>query len=189
MPSSYLKKYLTELEGVFKKVQPNEFDDFVNELMDAYERDAHIFICGNGGSGSTASHFACDINKGVSFGKDKRFKVISLNDNIPIILAYANDVSYDDVFVEQLKNFLSPGDLFIGISGSGNSANVIKAIHYANAKGGRTFALCGFDGGELKRVSQKSLLVGCMDMQKVEDVHMIIIHCVMQYLCGILSSK
>jgi len=104
-----------------------------------------------GGSGATASHFACDINKGVCFGLPKRIKVICLNDNIPTIPAYANDVSYDDVFVEQLKNFLGAGDLVIGISGSGNSSNVIKAVEYANENEAVFAALTGFAGGRSRR--------------------------------------
>ena len=98
------------------------------------------------------------------------------------LLAYANDVSYEDVFVEQLKNFLSPGDLVIAISGSGNSRNVLKAVEYANERGGRTFGICGYGGGLLKKACGKSLFLESMDMQKVEDAHVILIHCVMQYL-------
>jgi D-sedoheptulose 7-phosphate isomerase len=182
MPQSFLKSYLNELSVVIKNIRPEEFCALIDEFLAAYERDSYIFVFGNGGSGSTASHFACDINKGVSYGKNKRFKVISLNDNIPTIMAYANDVSYDAVFVEQLKNFLSRDDLVIGISGSGNSINIIKAIEYANSQGGKTFGLCGYNGGTLRKVSQKSLTIECTDMQKVEDAHVIIIHSVMQYL-------
>ena len=99
---------------------------------------------GNGGSGASASHAAGDLNKGVSYGREKRFRVISLNDNLATLTAYANDVSYVDVFVEQLKNFLRPGDLVIAISGSGNSPNVLKAIEYANQQGAITVGLTGF---------------------------------------------
>ncbi len=103
-----------------------EFEEFIAELDRAYRREANIFIFGNGGSAATASHFACDMNKGVGHGKDKKFKVMCLNDNLPTLLAYANDVSYEDVFVEQLKNFMGEGDLVVGISGSGNSENVVR---------------------------------------------------------------
>jgi len=118
----------------------------------------------------------------VSYGRNRRFKVISLNDNLPTITAYANDVSYEDVFVEQLKNFLSPDDLVIAISGSGNSRNVLKAIEYARENGGRTFGICGYGGGELSKACSKSISLESMDMQKVEDAHVVLIHCVMQYL-------
>jgi len=182
MPSEFLKSYLTELRDIFTKVNTKEFEDFIEELIGAYERQSHIFICGNGGSACTSSHFTSDINKGVSYGKDKRFKIICLNDNIPIMLAYANDISYDEVFVEQLKNFLKHGDLVIGVSGSGNSNNVLKAIEYANKNGGKTFGICGFEGGRLKNIAQKSIVINSNDIQKVEDLHLIVFHCAMQYL-------
>lgn len=181
MPSNFLKKYLADLSTVFATVDAREFDQFVRELSTAYEKQSTIFVCGNGGSASTASHFACDINKGASYGKDKRFKILCLNDNIPTMLAYANDVSYDDVFVEQLKNFMVRDDMVVGISGSGNSKNVLKAVEYAKSHGVGTFGLCGYDGGALKQAAHNSLVVHSYDMQKVEDLHLILLHCVMQY--------
>jgi len=180
--TDFLKKYLTKLTSIGSSINADEFADLLKELKEAYFRDAQIFILGNGGSGSTASHFACDINKCASEGKEKRFKVISLADNIPTILAYANDMSYEDIFVEQLKNFLTPNDLVIGISGSGNSPNVLKAVKYANSKNAETFGLCGYSGGKLKEISNKSLVIHSNDMQKVEDLHFIILHAAMQYL-------
>ncbi len=182
MPATFLKKYLGELNNIFEGINTEEFDNFIKELTGAYERRSHVFICGNGGSASTASHFACDINKGVSFGHNKRFRIICLNDNIPTMLAYANDVSYDDVFAEQLRNFMNEADLVIGISGSGNSENVLRAISYANDNGGRSFGICGFGGGKLKGLAQRSIVINNDDMQKVEDLHMIICHSAMQYL-------
>lgn len=182
MPAQFLKNYLSELGSIFSEINVKEFEDFIGELIEAYNRRSHIFICGNGGSAATASHFACDINKGVSFGKEKRFKVICLNDNIPTMLAYANDISYEDVFIEQLKNFINKDDLIIGISGSGNSENVLRAISYGNDYEGRTFGVCGFGGGKLKKIAQKSIVMNSNDMQKVEDLHMILFHCAMQWL-------
>lgn len=182
MPRPFLKTYLQDLNKALEQIRPEEFEAFIEELQGALLRGSFIYICGNGGSGATASHFAADLNKGVSYGRSRRFKVISLNDNLPTITAYANDVSYEDVFVEQLRNFLSPGDLVIAISGSGNSRNVLKAVDYANRQGGRTFGICGYGGGELKTACSQSLSLDCMDMQKVEDAHVILIHCVMQYL-------
>lgn len=181
MPEFFLKSYLKELNSLFSGINTREFSDFIAELTKAHERLSQIFICGNGGSAATASHFACDVNKGVSFGKNKRFKVICLSDNIPILLAYANDVSYEDIFAEQLKNFLKKDDLVIGVSGSGNSKNILKAIEYANKNGGKTFGICGFGGGRLKGIAQKSLVINSNDMQKIEDMHMIVFHCVMQW--------
>jgi len=175
-------QYLDDLQDTLRNIDLGNVERIVNAILTAYEKDRQIFIMGNGGSGSTASHFACDINKGVSFGLVKRFKVISLSDNIPTMLAYANDSSYDDIFVEQLKNFLNPGDVVIGISGSGNSINVIRAIQYANERGNDTIAFTGFDGGEIAKISKTSFVVPVNDMQKVEDGHLILAHVIMQIL-------
>lgn len=181
MPSEFLKNYLAELNNILSTIDTKEFEVFIEELTGAYKRQSNIFICGNGGSAATAAHFVCDINKGVSFGKEKRFRVICLSDNIPTLMAYANDVSYDSIFIEQLKNFMNTNDLVVGVSGSGNSENVLRAIRYGNENGGRTFGICGCGGGKLKDIAQKSLVINSNDMQKVEDSHLIILHCVMQW--------
>jgi D-sedoheptulose 7-phosphate isomerase len=135
---------------------------------------------GNGGSGSTASHFACDINKGCCIDLEKKFRVICLNDNIPTMLALSNDISYESIFLEQMKNFFNSGDLVIGISGSGNSENVLRAIKYASENNGRTIGLSGFSGGNLSKLVDVSFIADIDDMQKVEDIHMIIVHMIMQ---------
>ena len=173
-------QYLDDLHDTLRSIDLENVERIVDAIQTAYEKEKQIFIMGNGGSGSTASHFACDINKGVTFGLEKRFKVISLSDNIPTMLAYANDSSYDDIFVEQLKNFLNPGDVVIGISGSGNSKNVIKAVQYANERGIETIAFTGFDGGEIAKIAKTSFVVPVNDMQKVEDGHLILAHVIMQ---------
>ena len=180
MIKEFALKYLAELKRVVDSISLERYEEIVNIILDAYERECSIFVMGNGGSGSTASHFTCDINKGVSFGLEKRFKVICLNDNIPIMLAYANDNSYEDIFVEQLKNFLKPDDVVIGISGSGNSKNVLKAVEHANKEGARTIGLTGFEGGKLADLAKVSLVTRIDDIQKVEDIHLIIIHMIMQ---------
>src|SRR5713101_3058299 len=117
----------------------------------------NVFVCGNGGSASTASHFVCDMVKGASFHRDKRFRIMALTDSLPTITAYANDVCYDCVFVEQLKNFAQPGDVVMAISGSGNSPNVLQAVEYANSIGCRTIALSGRNGGKLGPMAQLNL--------------------------------
>lgn len=138
-----IANYLNRLQETIAKLNHDEINTFINLLIAARDEEKQIFIMGNGGSASTASHFCCDFNKGSSYGFDKRFKFICLNDNVPGMMAYANDVSYDDIFVEQLKNFFQPGDYVIGISGSGNSKNVLKAIEYAKENGGVTIGLTG----------------------------------------------
>ena len=179
--SDFAKKYLVDLKELINGINMNEITEFIKEIENVYKNGKTIFIMGNGGSAATASHFACDINKGVSLKLQKKFKVLCLNDNIPIMLAYANDISYDSIFIEQLKNYLVKDDLVIGISGSGNSKNVLNAIEYANEIGARTFGIIGFDGGKLKDIAQKSLIVSSYDMQKIEDCHMILTHLTMQY--------
>jgi len=180
---NFAKKYLGDLKELINTIDMNEMTEFIKELENAYKNGKTIFIMGNGGSAATASHFACDINKGVSSKLQKKFKVLCLNDNIPIMSAYANDISYDSIFIEQLKNFIMNDDLVIGISGSGNSKNILNAINYANKVGGRTFGIIGCDGGKLKSIAQKSLIVRSFDMQKIEDCHMILTHLTMQYFC------
>jgi len=158
------------------------FEKVVDIIFDAYLNRYSIFAMGNGGSASTASHFACDINKGVSNGAKNRFRMFCLSDNIPTMLAYANDQSYEDIFVEQLANLLNPNDVVIGISGSGNSPNVIKAIRYANDNSATSIGFTGFDGGELAKIASLSIIIPANDMQKVEDLHLILTHIIMQTL-------
>ena len=131
-----IAEYFTKLKETEDNLDKNEVNTFINLLIKARDEGRTVFVMGNGGSAATASHFCCDFNKGASYGYDKRFKFICLNDNVATMMAYANDVSYEDAMLEQLKNFFKPGDYVIGISGSGNSKNVLKAIEYANKNGG-----------------------------------------------------
>lgn len=188
MKKEFSYNYLYELKNLLDIFPHVRFDEIGKSLLDAYHTGKQIFIMGNGGSGATASHFVCDINKGCCNMLEKKFKVICLNDNIPTILAYANDLSYDSVFVEPLKNFLQPGDIVIGISGSGNSRNVLLAISYAKEKDAKTIGLSGFNGGKLAEMVDIPFVAAINDMQKVEDVHMIVVHMLMQYLCSALND-
>ncbi len=176
----FSNNYLIGLKELLDSFDHPKFEEIIHLILDAYHKKNRIFIMGNGGSGSTASHFACDINKGCCMDLEKKFKVICLNDNMPTMLALANDVSYESVFVEQLKNFFEPGDLVIGISGSGNSENVLQAIRHARENNGRTIGLSGFSGGKLADLADVSFVARVNDMQKVEDVHMIVVHMIMQ---------
>jgi len=153
----------------------------IDVLIQAREEGRRIFVCGNGGSATTASHFVCDMVKGASYHRDKRFRIMALTDSLPTITAYANDVTYDCVFVEQLKNFAEPGDVVIAISGSGNSPNVLRAIEYANSIGCRTIALSGRNGGKLGPLAQLNLQASNPHMGRIEDVHMIVTHMICYY--------
>ncbi|MDR0827783.1 MAG: SIS domain-containing protein [Desulfovibrio sp.] len=177
-----IETYLASLQRQITALDRNELIVFASLLRNACDQRQQIFIMGNGGSAATASHFVCDFNKGLSYGRERKYRFICLNDNVPSLMALANDVGYDAVFVEQLKNFLQPGDLVIGISGSGNSANVVKAVEYANAHGAVTLALVGYDGGKLKKAAQHCVHVDIADMQIVEDIHMILDHMTMRVL-------
>lgn len=179
MYASLIDTYFDTLTRALDSLDRREVSDFIQALLDARDAGKQIFVMGNGGSAATASHMVCDFNKGLVSDGKPRFKFICLNDNMPTLMAYANDVSYDDVFLEPLKNFMHPGDLVIGISGSGNSTNVVKAIEWANDNGGKTFSLVGYSGGKLKQVSQRSIHVDIENMQIVEDIHIILNHMVM----------
>ncbi len=180
---SEIEGYNNKLKAAVDAIDKQQINHFIDILLKHYERKSHIFIFGNGGSGSTASHVVCDFNKGVCLDLDKKFKFVCLNDNLASILAYGNDISYDDIFCLQLKNYLTPDDLVIGISGSGNSENVIRAIRYAKVMKSATFALCGFDGGKLKQIDTINCVhVPTRDMQVVEDCHLILFHMIMQII-------
>jgi len=182
--------YINKLKVTLGRIDTKEINRFANVLLDHYQRDSHIFIFGNGGSGATASHAVCDLNKGTCVDLDKKFKFVCLNDNMASILAYSNDVSYEDIFYLQLKNYLTPDDLVIGISGSGNSTNVVKAITYAKQKGAGTFTLCGYDGGRLKEIDRNNCIhVPVEDMQVAEDCHLSIIHIQMQIFFNYLKRE
>ena len=160
--------------------------DAVNRLMEMMEEarlnHQRIFLCGNGGSAATASHFVCDFCKGVSLDQEIRYDMECLNDNVPHLTAIANDISYDDVFVIPLRAKLHPGDLVIAISGSGNSENVVRAVRYAKEHGGRTAVLVGYSGGKLLELADHAVHVKIDNMQIVEDVHMILDHMMMYVL-------
>ena len=145
-------------------------------FTEARSKDRLIFVCGNGGSAATASHFCCDMLKCASSPDLGRFRIISLVDTVPIVTAYANDEAYSKVFLRQLQHLASPGDLFMALSGSGNSPNVIEAMEEANRLGLRTIAMTGRDGGKLGPISQLQIHVPVPHMGRIEDGHMIACH-------------
>lgn len=174
--------YLDELIEIRKGIDLDAFEKITGVMLAAYKEKRQIFVFGNGGSASTASHLACDINKCACENRDKKFRVISLADNIPTMLAIANDINYESIFSEQIKNYFQEGDIAIGISGSGNSENVLRAIEYCNKNKGTTIGITGFQGGRLASMVEIPLVVPSNDMQKIEDYHMIIVHILMRAL-------
>lgn len=182
-----LKYYEKEIAAI-KALDFDAVEEAVEAIKAAYERQATIYIFGNGGSAATASHFICDFNKGISEPLDKRFNLVCLNDNTPIVMAIANDISYDDVFYFQLVNKLKPTDLIIAISGSGNSKNVIKAVEYAKQVGCKVLGMTGYSGGKLMELSDYNMHVAIDDMQITEDIHMSFDHMMYRVFTDILKK-
>ena len=178
---TFAEQYKTNLLQAIDLIDMPKVQQAIDLFAAARAEGKHIFVCGNGGSASSSSHFVCDMVKGASFNRPERFKIMALTDQMPTITAYANDVSYDSVFVEQLRNFAQPGDLFLGISGSGNSPNVLRAIEYANSVGCKTIALTGRDGGQLAPMATLNIHVGVPHMGRIEDAHMIVCHMICYY--------
>lgn len=175
-------QYLQNVQRVLAELNIGEIASIIGIFKKAYDEGRTIFVLGNGGSASTASHLACDLNKGACLHAEKKFRVMALTDSLPTILAIANDLNYDAIFVEQLKNFVQANDVVVGISASGNSANVLKAVEYARQQGCTTIGVCGYDGGKLKPLVDCCFHVRVPDMQIVEDVHMILTHILMRVL-------
>jgi D-sedoheptulose 7-phosphate isomerase len=176
--------YLNAHTQLAKTLNHDEINFGINLIKEKFLSGKQIFTCGNGGSASTASHYITDWNKMIRLATGKKFKGISLCDNLGLITAYANDFSYAEIFSGQLKGLMESGDLLIAISGSGNSQNVLQAVECAHQIGGETLAVVGYDGGKLKQVAQNSVLVKSFDMQLCEDVHLMFGHMVMKSLCN-----
>lgn len=176
--------YINRLTAVLAAVDTAAMDRGVQLIEQIWRAGGQIITLGNGGSAMTALHFITDWNKSIFMSSGLSFRGRSLVDNMGLASAYANDCSYQDVFVEQLKNIAQRGDLVVAISGSGNSENVIRAVAYANEIGCETLGLCGFSGGRLKQNAKHVIWVGVEDMQLCEDVHSLFGHMVMQTLCN-----
>jgi D-sedoheptulose 7-phosphate isomerase len=168
--------YRSALIDAINTIDVNRVEQAIEWLREARDQNRHIFVCGNGGSASTASHFACDIVKGASYNREQRFRILALTDSLPTITAYSNDVSYHSVFVEQLRNFAQPDDVVICISSSGQSPNVLNAMEYADSIGCKTIALTGRDGGPLGQMAQLNIQVSAPHTGRIEDAHVIICH-------------
>ena len=173
---NFTQTYRSQLLDAISTVELDKVEQAIAWFTAARDRNHHIFVCGNGGSASTASHFTCDMVKGASFERERRFRILALTDSLPTLTAYSNDVCYDCVFEEQLRNFAQKDDLVMAISGSGNSANVVRAVEFGNSIACRTVALTGRDGGKLGRLAQLNIQVRAEHMGRIEDAHLIICH-------------
>ena len=177
----YLKSYKDNSLSIMEKIAEKEVANLIVLLEAARSADRQIFLCGNGGSAATASHLANDLGKGASWGRDKRFRVLALTDNVSWITALANDTDYSQIFVEQLKNYARAEDLLVAFSGSGNSPNVLEAIKWANQNDVLTAGITGRPGGELGQLAQHPIFVESSHMGHIEEGHFLIQHLVGYY--------
>jgi len=171
------KQYFKELQRVMLALPKDGVDQIADILVGAYNAGRTVFLCGNGGSAALASHFACDLGKGTAYcNGGRRFRVLALTDNLPTLTAWANDSGYENVFSEQLKNFVQPNDVVFAISGSGNSKNILNALQAAREAGAMTVGLSGFQGGAMKSQCDLCVVVPSNDMQIIEDLHLALAH-------------
>lgn len=187
--------YLEELQQVLRNLPMKEIERACEVLYQAYAAEKTVFLFGNGGSAALASHMACDLGKGtfapahIPLPGVKRFKVLSLTDNVPMLSAWANDTAYENIFAEQLANFIQPRDVAFGISGSGNSANVLKALAIAREVGAITVGLTGSGGGKMAALLDYAIITPCSNMQQIEDTHLIVAHIIFLELRQRISGQ
>jgi D-sedoheptulose 7-phosphate isomerase len=182
------RRYVAELQETLDNLPWEAIHDTVSRLHHARLTDRQVFIMGNGGSAATASHMACDLGKNTVLPGRPRFRVMALTDNVALLSAYANDDGYENVFAEQLANFVRPGDIVIGISTSGNSPNVLKAIELARQVGAITIGWTGYDGGMLAQMVDVPVVIPNHCMEQLEDVHLVLEHLVTTALRRAMQS-
>ncbi len=179
--------FLERVSRELLRIDPEEVRHLADAIWECYQKSRFVFVIGNGGSGSNASHFCEDMGKCTLRREDydtdkKRLRILSLTDNTPYILAWGNDEGFERVFAEQLKNLASPGDLLIAISGSGNSPNILRAVEWANSHGLKTYGCTGFNGGKLRGLAQMGMHVPLDDMGIIESIHLTAFHWVVDDL-------
>lgn len=178
---AFVENYIAQNLTLLKSLDAREIARIIAEFEKARDTRKRIYAIGNGGSASTASHFVNDMGKGASIGREMRFKTIPLTDNVEWMTALSNDLCYEDVYVEQLKNFAELGDVLLAISGSGNSENVLRAVRYANEVGCVTIGFTGFEGGKLRELVQHCVVIPSDHMGRIEDMHLILQHMICYY--------
>jgi len=198
MSQNRTESYLQEVSRIAGKLDRKSIDNSIELLFNGWKDDRQIFVIGNGGSASTSTHFACDLNKWVSDEADRKFRAFALVDNIPLVSALTNDNGWSDVYYEQLRNFFRPGDIVVAISvhgGSGSdkagawSQNLLKAVKYAKDNGGKIIGLAGFDGGILKTVADECIVVPANSTPHVEGMHLVVTHLMCEQLRARISSQ
>ncbi len=171
-----ITQYLDEVQDALTALPLGAVREAADVLLSANYVGSTVFTLGNGGSAATASHFACDLAKGTIRPGRPRFRVVALTDNIPLMTAWSNDVAYEDLFAEQLRNLIQRGDVVVAFSGSGNSSNVLNAVDLAHRMGGITIGFSGFDGGKLSTMVDVPVVVPSHCMEQIEDIHLILCH-------------
>jgi D-sedoheptulose 7-phosphate isomerase len=172
----YLQSYLAGSAEVLRDLPVATIDRIVEVLIEAHRTERCIYVMGNGGSAANAEHFVNDLGKGEARGFPRRFKIMSLTSNVPLLTAWANDTDYEHVFAEQLRNFVQPGDVVMALSGSGNSRNVLNAVQLGRERGAVTVGLTGLDGGKLEPLCDHCLMVPSHGMQHIEEMHLVVLH-------------
>jgi D-sedoheptulose 7-phosphate isomerase len=176
MATLYVNTYFDQVVCVIEKLPLTTIDQITEVLLRAYDSGRMVYLFGNGGSAALASHFVCDLGKGATNGSSKRFKALAFTDNVPLMTAWANDARYEDIFAEQLMNFVRPNDIAFAISGSGRSPNVLKALKVAREAGAFTIGLTGFQGGEMRDLCDLCVIIPSDNMQIIEDLHLSVTH-------------
>ena len=184
------RQYFEELQRVVTGLSHDGIDQIAGALYKAYESERVVYTFGNGGSASLASHFACDLGKGTAYcNGGKRFRALALTDNLPTLTAWANDSSYEDIFSEQMRNFVHPQDVAFAISGSGNSKNVLNALEVAREAGATTLGISGFEGGQMKSLCDICVVVPSNNMQIIEDMHLAMAHSIFRIVYSRMSRR
>lgn len=176
MFTSLLNEYKTDLIEQIQAINPENFSACIELFLEAYRKDAQIFIAGNGGSAATANHFVCDFGKNAVQGDKRRFRILSVCDNIEKITALGNDIAFEQIFRQQLINLMNPGDLLIVLSASGSSPDLVRACEYARERGGRILALSGFGGGRIADFADAAIVTPIRSYERIEDLHLIVLH-------------
>jgi D-sedoheptulose 7-phosphate isomerase len=179
---AYFDGYFDKVRKVMDEVSAEDVGEVIRVLEEAYQRGRTVFICGNGGSAATASHWACDLGKGTVAEGKPRFRVLSIGDHQALLTAYANDCGYETVFAEPIRSWARPGDVVILITASGNSPNILAAARAAREMGCTTVGLIGFGGGKLADLVDRQITVNCREYGPVEDLHMILDHLISGFL-------
>lgn len=187
--SAHIRNYLDTVSAVLRELREEQIIAALDLFETVYRNDKTVYICGNGGSWATASHWVCDFSKGATAAGKRRFKMFSVGDNVPMLTAYGNDVNYESIFAEPIRTYARPGDLVVLITASGNSPNILRAAEAARENGATTLGLIGFGGGKLAALVDHQITVACREYGPVEDLHMILDHIISLHIRTFIANS